>query len=45
MPTALDEWFNKYFAPEYLNVQSPEDFRAQAKAELLKTLAAKPQPK
>lgn len=36
----LDEWFDAYLAPEYLNVQSPSDFRAMAKAELLKAVNA-----
>lgn len=30
----LKEWFDKYFAPEYLNVQKPADYRAEAEAEL-----------
>jgi len=30
----LDEWFDKYFAHEYLNVQDKEAWRASAKAEL-----------
>lgn len=36
--TALEEWFAKYFAAEYLNVQNPEAFRAQAWEELQKIL-------
>lgn len=34
----LTEWFEKYFAPEYLNVQDKEAWRAQAKEELLKAV-------
>jgi hypothetical protein len=35
----LDEFLEKFFAPEYLNVQDKEAFKAQAKAELEKLLA------
>lgn len=43
----LDDWFTKYFAPEYLNVQNPVLWKAQAMADLQTvTSAAKsaPQP-
>lgn len=37
----LEEWFAKYFAPEYLNVQDKEDWTKRAKAELQHLLAPK----
>lgn len=42
----LDEWFDKYFAPEYLNVQHPGDWKASAQDELQIALgkAQPPQP-
>ena len=38
----LKEWFDKYFAKEYLNVQMPEAHRAQAEADLAKVLKSAP---
>lgn len=40
----LDEWFAKYFASEYLNVQDKEAWTAQAKAELQQVSVAPAQP-
>lgn len=34
-----EEFIAKYFAPEYLNVQHKEDWKAQAKADLEKVLS------
>lgn len=36
----LEEWFDQYFAPEYLNVQDPAAFKEQAKQALQEVLAA-----
>lgn len=39
------EWFDKYFAPEYLNVQDPALYRAKAEADLAQvTKSATPAP-
>ena len=34
----LDEWFNKFFSPEYLNVQDKEAWKAMAQQELQEVL-------